>query len=339
VAPAWRDRDLPELTRARALLAHGVAADDDVDALVELLNEPLPLLPRLALEALDRRRDVVVAADTAWQRLRACRHGHDARIDDEDTAVTGRSTCADCGAAVAPLDRVAALASSLEACAFFRGVPVPSAPPWVLVDHRRVDRRSGIIRVGAGPADDVVVAGLPAGGVVLVPGDDVVEVRCAEGLRAVAMPRFAAVVAHASLQALARPRTVTLPTADVFVFREHETQRPAVSFLVDVADAWAIDVRWPAFGARSTLRVGDVEPLSFDGALRAVRTSDGLFIQVAGREPDLIALEAGTRVDLPLGEATALWSGRTLEVRGCPPPPARAPAVNLLVSHVATRRP
>jgi hypothetical protein len=338
VGSAWRDPDLPELVRARALLDVGVPVDDDVDALVGLLNEPLPLLPRLAFEALDRRRDVVVAADITWQRLRACRHDHDARVADEDTIVTGRSTCADCGAAVAPLDRVAALASSLEACAFFRGVSVPSAPPWVLVDHRRVDRRSGTIRVGAGPADDVVVAGLPAGGVVLVPGDDVVEVRCAEGLRAVAMPRCVAVTAQSTLQALARPRMVTPLSADVFVFREHEPQRPAVSFFVDVADAWSIDVRWPAFGARSTLRVGDVEILSFDGMVRGLRTVDGVFIHVAGREPNLIALEAGVQTELPFGEATALWSGRTLEVRGCPPPPARAPAVNLLVSHVAARR-
>lgn len=338
MGPAWRDRDLPELARARALLAIDVSLVDvdDVDGLVDLLNEPLSILPRLAFEALQRRGDLVVAADTGWQRLRVCRHGPDARVDDDDTAATGRSTCADCGATVAPLDRVAALASSLEACAFFRGVPVPSAPPWILVDHRRVDRRSGTIRVGAGPADDVAVAGLPAGGVVLSPGDDVVEVRCVEGLRAVALTRFTSAASTTTLQALARPRTVIPPTGDLLVFREHEPQRAPVTFIVDVADAWAVDVAWAAFGARSTLRVGDVEVLSFDGMVRALRTPDGVVIHVAGREPGLIALEAGVRTELPFGEATALWSGRTLDVRGCPPPVHRAPAVNLL-AHTARR--
>lgn len=327
---AWRDRDLPELARARALLDVGVPVGDDVEAFVELLNEPLPLLPRLAFEAL-LRCSVVVVADTAWQRLRVCRHDRDARVDDEDTPITGRSSCVDCGAVVAPLAQVSALASLLEGCAFFRGHALPAAPPWVLVDHRRVERPGGPIRVGAGPADDVAVAGLPAGGVTLWPAADVVEVRCAEGLQAVAMPRFAAAGSTTTLQALAVPRIVVPLMANVLVFREHEPRRPPVSFFVDVADAWAVDVVWPTFGARSTQRVGDVEDLSFDGALQAMRTADGLVIKVGGHRPDLIALQAGTRVDLPLGEATALWSGRTLEVRGCPPPVHRAPAVNLLV--------
>ena len=100
-----------------------------------------------------------------------------------------------------------------------------------------------------------------------------------------------------------------------------------------VDPAWRqVDLAMPSEPALVLhLRVGDVEDLSFDGALQAMRTADGLVIKVGGHRPDLIALQAGTRVDLPLGEATALWSGRTLEVRGCPPPVHRAPAVNLLV--------
>lgn len=339
MAPAWRDRDLPELTRARALLTVERARDDDVDGLVEILNEPLPLLPRLAFEALMRRGDVVVAGDPGWQRLRACRHDAAAHIADEDTAATGRASCVDCGAPVAPLARVAALGPELEACAFFRGLPLPSTPPWIVVDHRRLERRSGPIRVGGGPADDVVMAGLPAGGVTLLPGDDVVEVRCGTGLRASIAPRFGGDVAAATLRPLARARVVAPPTTELHVFRDRDPHRQGVAFVVDLADAWALDVRWPSFGAQSTLRVGDVEALSFDGALRAVRTTEGIVIIVGGRTPDVLALEAGQRVELPLGEATALWSGRMLEVRGCPPPPSRAPAVNLLVNHVAGRRP
>ncbi len=339
MAACWRDRDAPELARARALLAVEKVRDDDLVDLIDLLNEPLPVLPCLAAEVLARRADIVVAADLAWQRLRACRHDPASHVADDATAATGRATCVDCDAVVVPFARVAALASGLEGCALFRGLPLPTSPPWIVVDHRRIERRARPIRVGAGPSDDVVVAGLPAGGVSLLPGDDVVDVRCADGLRVVATPRCGGDLAVASLRSLARSHIVAPSTTELHVFREREPHRPGIAFLVDLADAWAIDVRWPAFGARSTLRVGAIEPLSFDGTLRALRTAEGVVVVVGGRTPDVIALEVGTRVELPLGEATALWSGRALEVRGCPPPPSRAPAVNLLVNQVVARRP
>lgn len=346
----WRDRDLPELDRARSLLAADVAAADvdDLDALVDLLNEPLAVLPRLAGERLRLVGGVVVAEDVAGQRLRRCGHGAAGLMADADTASTGRATCVDCEAVVVKLEDVAALARDLEGCALFRGPTLPWPSSWLRIDERRVERRvdhrgERPIRVGGGPLDDVVNAGLPAGALALHVIDDAIDVRCADGLLAVAAPPTWAPRDRprpaSDVVALARADLRAPLVTELHVFRAHDPALRSVSVSVDAADPFALEVLWRGFSAREVLRVGEALPLSFDGSLRVLRTGSQVVVHTVGRAPWLIDLPPGERVDLPLGAATAVWRGRQLEVAGCPPPPARAPQVNLLVSHVAARRP
>jgi len=338
----WADPDLPELERAALLVAERAP---DPAILVEVLNEPLALVPRLALDRLRElgdARSARVAAIVDEQRLRWCSHGDADLVADIDTAATGRARCASCDAITVDVDRLVHVAADVPACALFRGPLVPYETSWLLVDERRVEPRPsrGAVFVGGGPSDDVQNAGLPAAALAVSRHDDVLVVECAPGMRALWRPRRASRLGRGERFAMARDvfvltrATLTAPlSCELVVIRDHDVAQRAVVIAVDGADGLATELIWVGYQATAVLRVGDAMVVSFDGAVRVHRTGDDVVVEHAGR---FTRLPPGELVPLSLGDATAVWRGRQIELRGCPPPVAQAPRVNLLVG--AARR-
>jgi hypothetical protein len=223
---------------------------------------------------------------------------------------------------------------------------VPYRTSWLLVDERRAEPRPhGTVVVGGGPSDDVQNAGLPAGALTISRDDDVLAVECAPGLRASWRPRRVgrlAVPERAGMAgdvfALMRPALTAPLACDIVVIRDHDAAQRAVVVGVDGADGLAVEVVWVGFQARAVARVGDMLPVSFDGSVRLHRTGHDVVLEVRGAAGTTFTrLPPGELVPFSLGDASAVWRGRQVELRGCPPATVQSPRVNLLVD--AARRP
>jgi hypothetical protein len=333
---SWRDTfadsDRDEADRASALISFVSAGDvagaidsDAADALVNVLNEPLCLLPRLAWEHL-AAHGVFVGANTTQQRLVYCPHSADALVDDDRSTVTGQSRCMDCDRTVVPVARIAALAGDLEfGCGFFSGPP-PRRGQGMLIDSSFHDRPE--VRVGSGATDDVINVAVPAGGVVVRSSDTGATVDVGAHLGAfVRAPLW--LLADEPLSAriersLARPRCALPAVADLAVYRLTDPDsKPAVVTINRAVEA-TLMIRWEGFGTQRLIRQGESAVLSFDRRISVVRTPSEVIVLQREHERPVISLPFDGVTALAIGDASAVWDGRGLTLRGCPPPRARS---------------
>ncbi len=319
----WRNRDLPECERATLLLADNDATRGRRDAdVVELLNEPLPVLQRLALDVMLLDPRLPVAALVDEQRVALCRHGK-SLIADDDTAMTGRATCASCNAVVVRVDNLPAIAHLVPGCALFRGPRVPVAEPRVTIGERLESKW---------PVTETVLAR----GVIVVDrvDDELFSVECVPGYRAMWWhERFGARADVEHLYAIARTSLLMPTVCDLYVMSDTPPRQP-IKLTVNGAADFGVTVGWPSFTPNPRpLIVGSVIVASFDRHVTVHRTVNE--VVVAGTGAFISVPNTGEMIDVPttaINDPTVQWRGRDVRFHRLPPPAAGAVRLNLLVA-------
>jgi len=338
---AWTDRDRPELARADAFVAWldalpapGQAMDAASD-LVDLLNEPLTILPRLAFDVACGL-GLGVFADVAHQQVRLCPHGSRAWMADADSAVTGRHHCADCGGTTVAVKDVHAIDIELwSGCALFSGPPTPSPPPWTVVDGGRV-HEVPTLTFGMSSTDTCRWP-IPASGMTVERQADGHAIRCVEGVtvRSRGMGWLVpADVTPAADRLLARSVLHT-PLRTTLLVHGPLQPTPARGVVVDSLQAWVLTVDWMGFRTTGPVAVGETLMLAFDRSVAVWRTPTGVVLEQRRPPWRFIEVLPGVPTTLPIGDGTITWVGQRLEVRGCPPPVSRQPRLELATASLA----
>jgi hypothetical protein len=365
----WTDRDRPELARADAFVAWLDALPEPREAmgaaskLVDLLNEPLTILPRLAFDVACGL-GLGVFADVAHQQVRLCPHGSRAWMADADSAVTGRHHCADCGGTTVAIKQLGAIDIDLSSgCALFSG-PIPPTPPrWTTIDSRvRVLREqdqdqtvtlvyepSSTTLLGVEAQFDQVDVTLgmassdsfrwpiPPGSLTIARRADGHDVRCTEGVTVRSRgPGWLvpAEVSPASDRLLARS-VVRTPLRTTLLIYGPMDETPPRGVVVDSLQAWGLMVYWVGFRASAFVAVGETLMLAFDRSVAVWRTPTGVVLEQRRPAWRFIEVLPGTATPLPIGDGTITWAGHRLEVRGCPPPVSRQPRLELATASLA----
>ena len=336
----WTDRDRQELARADAFVAWldalpepGQAMDAARD-LVDLLNEPLTILPRLAFDVACGL-GIGVFADVAHQQVRLCPHGARAWMADADSAITGRHHCADCGGTAVAIKHLGAIDIDLSSgCALFSGPTTPTPPPWTTIDARVYEPNS--MTLGMASSDSFRWP-IPPGGMTIQRGPDGHDVRCADGVTVRSHGLGWLVrgdVSPAADRLLARS-VVRTPLRTTLLIYGPMYETPPRGVVVDSLQAWGLMVDWVGFRASAPVAVGETLMLAFDRSVAVWRTPTSVVLEQRRPPWRFIEVLPGVTTTLPIGDGTITWVGKRLEVRGCPPPVSRQPRLELASASLA----